>query len=101
MGDVARVGDRYFPVIAAQGMLNFLWGGTAPWDAKDLYYQDETVVEHTLASARSGRLHRWREAVARTPAELLRLLEESERSESHIRIWVHEGLESLIQQLME
>lgn len=95
------MGERYFPVIAAQGMLNFLWGGTAPWEAKDLYYQDETVVEHTLAAARSGRGHRWREEVARTPEDLLAIVEASEHSDSHIRVWVHEGLEELIQQLME
>ncbi|HLE78525.1 MAG TPA: hypothetical protein VJA65_09000 [bacterium] len=95
------MGERYFPVIAAHGLLNFLWGGAAPWEAKELYYQDETIIDHILASARTGRLHRWREEVVKTAEELLRVLELSERSESHIRIWIHEGLEELVMQLMD
>lgn len=89
------MGDRYFPATALAGRLYVEYiGDHGPWDDKRLPFQDETVVD-LLATPRAG--HR----KARTEAELLEGLRESERGLPTVRIWIHEGLQGTARRLWE
>ncbi len=74
--------DRYFPVTAMSGRL---FGEGA------LTYCDEAVVDMLVERV----VHR----KARTEAELLAVVKESERGLPAIRIWVHEALEGVARRL--
>jgi hypothetical protein len=74
------LGNRFFPVTVMAGRL-YLDG------AESLAYCDETIAD--MLTERIG--HR----KARTEAELLAVVQESERGLPAIRTWVHEGLEGV------
>jgi hypothetical protein len=74
--------NRYFPLTAMSGRLY----GDGP-----LTYCDEAVVDMLVARV----VHR----KARTEAELLGVIKESERGLPAIRIWVHEALEGVVRRL--
>jgi hypothetical protein len=74
--------ERYFPVTAMGGRL-YLDGAGA--------YCDEAVVDMLVERV----VHR----KARTEAELLVIVRESERGLPAIRVWAHEGLHKVAQGL--
>lgn len=82
-------------MITARGELSFPAGSTiAPWDAKTMFYCDEAIVDHTLDPARGERK-------ITTPEELQQVLELSEQNDAKMRIWIREGLEDTVKQLMD
>jgi hypothetical protein len=78
------LGDRYFPITVMAGQL-YLDG------AEGLAYCDEVVADTLVERA----VHR----KARTEAELLAVIKESERGLPAIRVWVHEGFEGIARRL--
>ncbi len=76
--------DRYFPVTVMGGRA-YPDGGEGP------AYCDEAVVDTLVERV----VHR----KARTEAELLAVIKESERGLPAIRIWVHEALEGVARRL--
>jgi hypothetical protein len=79
------LGERYFPATAMGGRL-YVNG------AEGLAYCDESVAD--MLVTRIG--HR----KARTEAELLAAVRESERGLPAIRVWVREGLEGVARRLL-
>ncbi len=76
--------DRYFPATIMSGRV-YLEGGDG------LAYCDEPLADMLVERV----VHR----KARTEAELLAIVKESERGLPAIRVWVHEGLEGVARRL--
>ncbi len=78
------MGDRFFPVTVMAGRVYLD-------NREGLGYCDETVADMLVERV----VHR----KARTEAELLAIIRESERRLPAIRVWVHEGLEGVARRL--
>lgn len=87
--------DQYFSVLVKSGQLVPTWlGGAPPWESKYLFYCVEEIVDKTLETVGGDRK-------VTTPEEWQAVVQESERDESTLRVWVREGLEDLVKALLE
>jgi hypothetical protein len=88
------VGIRYFATVAMGGRL-YVDGvrQRAPWEPQRLVYWEEATVEMLVSRV----VHR----KARTVDEVRVILRESEGGLPAIRLWIAEGLEQSIRDLLE